>query len=58
MPFKVPFNTVSVDPQTTSKLTGPTKPLHDPDGALEVATIDLVDEDEESLPCGSDSFRG
>ena len=61
VPFKVPFNTVSVDPQTISRSAGPTcdktKPLHDPDGALEVATIDLVDDGEQSPPCGSASFQ-
>jgi hypothetical protein len=61
VPFKVPFNTVSIDPQTTSRSAGPTcdktKPLPDPNGALEVAAIELVDDDEQSLPCGSASFQ-
>ena len=60
VPFKVPFNTVSVDPQTTSRSAdstcNKTKPLRDPDGALEVATVELVDDGEESPPCGSASF--
>lgn len=54
VPFKVPFNAVSVDPQTTSRNAGPpcdkTKPLRDPGGALEVATIELTDDGEQS--CG------
>ncbi|KAN0118615.1 ATP-dependent DNA helicase [Russula decolorans] len=54
VPFKVPFNTVSIDPQTTSRSAGPTcdktKPLPDPNGALEVAAIELVDDGEQSLP--------
>jgi hypothetical protein len=58
VPFKVPFNTVSVVPQATSKSGGPAcgkaKPLRDPEGALEEAPIDLMDEDDETLPCGSD----
>jgi hypothetical protein len=62
VPFKVPFNTVPVDPQaTTSRSAGPTcdktKPLRDPDGALEAATIELVDDGEQSPPCGSASFQ-
>lgn len=62
VPFKVPFNTVPVDPQTTtSRSAGPTcdktKPLRDPDGALEGATIELVDDGEQSPPCGSASFQ-
>jgi hypothetical protein len=63
VPFKVPFNTVSVDPQTTSRSAGTTcdktKPLREPDGALEVAAIEieLVDDGEESPPCGSASFQ-
>lgn len=61
VPFKVPFNTVSINSQTTSKSVPPacdkTKPLRDPDDVLEEAPIDLVDESEESLPCGSDSFQ-
>jgi hypothetical protein len=60
VPFKVPFNTVSVDPQTTSRSVGPTcdntKPLRDPNSALEVATVELMDDDEQSPPCGSASF--
>ncbi|KAF8491239.1 ATP-dependent DNA helicase [Russula emetica] len=61
VPFKVPFNTVSMDPQTTSRSAGPTcdktKPLRDLDGALEVATIELMDDGEQSPPCGSASFQ-
>ena len=60
VPFKVPFNTVSVNPQATSKSAGTTcdevKPLCDPDGALEEAPIDLSDEDEEALLCRLNSF--
>lgn len=52
-PFKVPFNTVSVAHQATSQSEGPTcdkeYPLRGPDNALEV--MNLVDEDEEALPC-------
>jgi hypothetical protein len=61
VPFKVPFNTASAVPQATLKSGGPSydksKPLRDPDGALEKALIDPVDdgeEGEEALPCGSD----
>ena len=59
VPFKVPFNTVPVNPQATSKSGGPTKakPSRDSDNALEEIHMDLVDEDEsEALSCGSDSF--
>jgi hypothetical protein len=61
VPFKVPFNTVSADPQATSKGAGPTcdkaRSLRDPDGALEEAPIDLSDKDEDALSCGLDSFQ-
>ncbi|KAH9992057.1 P-loop containing nucleoside triphosphate hydrolase protein [Russula vinacea] len=53
VPFKVPFNTVSINPQATSERAGTTcdevKPLCDTGGALEEAPIDLSDEDEEAL---------
>ena len=60
VPFKVPFNTVPVNPQATSKSGGPTKakPSRDSNNALEDIHIDLVGEnesDEEDLPCGSES---
>lgn len=61
VPFKVPFNTVSVDSQTASRIAGSTcdkTELRELDGALEVTTIELVDEGgEESPPCGSTSFQ-
>lgn len=62
VPFKVPFNTVPVNPQATSKRGGPAnaKPSRDTGNALEAIHIDLVDEDEseeETLPCGLDSFK-
>lgn len=63
VPFKVPFNTVPVDPQAASKRGGPTcgksNLSRDSDSALEENHIDLVDDDEggeEALSCGSDSF--
>jgi hypothetical protein len=31
-----------------------TAPLHDPDSAVQKASIDLTDQNDESLPCGSD----
>ncbi len=47
---------MSINSQTTSKSVPPacdkTKPLRDPDDILD-ASIDLVDESEESLPCES-----
>jgi hypothetical protein len=61
VPFKVPFNTVSVDPQTTSRIASPTgdetRLLCDPDGALQAATVELVNDSEQSPPCGSASLR-
>jgi hypothetical protein len=61
VPFKVPFNTVPVNPQAASKSGGPTKAKssRDAGNASEDIHIDLVDEDEneeETLPCGSNSF--
>lgn len=54
VPFKVPLNIVSADPQTTSRRAGPTcdktKALRDPDDALEVASMESVDDSEQSRP--------
>ena len=58
MPFKVPFNIVSTDRQATPDKEEPicdeNAPLLDPDSANQKASIDLTDQDDETLPCGSD----
>ena len=62
VPFKVPSNTVPVNPQAASKSRGPTcgksNLSRTSDIPLEENHIDLVDEDEggEALSCESDSF--
>ncbi|KAH9985046.1 ATP-dependent DNA helicase [Russula compacta] len=65
VPFKVPFNKASADPQATLRNEGSTcdkaKPLCDLDGALEVevevsTSTDLTDRGDEALPSSPLSF--
>ena len=56
VPFKVPFNMASINPQVISD-EGPTldktKPSCDIDDVVQKDSIDLTEQDHESLPCGS-----
>jgi hypothetical protein len=57
VPFKVPFNVASINPQVMSDEEGPTldktTPSCDTDDVVQKDSIDLTEQDDEALPCGS-----